>query len=68
MLLIQRRCLAINRRWSSPSRLPLAYQQDFTFHAAEPRQRSCLDNGEGGVCGAWCGSVNNHQSRSTEGM
>ena len=29
--------LAINRRWSSPSRIALAFQQHFTSHAAEPR-------------------------------
>ena len=28
--------LAINRRWSSPSRITLAFQQYFMYHAAEP--------------------------------
>jgi hypothetical protein len=29
--------LAINRRWSSPSRITLALQQYFMYHPAEPR-------------------------------
>ena len=31
------RFLAIKRRWSSPSRIPLAFQQYVEYHAGEPR-------------------------------
>jgi len=35
MLLRHRRCTAINRRWSSPSRFPLAYHCTFWYMAAK---------------------------------
>ena len=31
------RCLAINQRWSSPSRVTLAFQRYLKYHTAEPR-------------------------------
>ena len=51
------RYLAIERRWSSSSKISLAFQQYFKYHAAEPQHtlsgrsaaERCLDRGGGGL-------------------